>query len=114
MNVKISIGAGVSPRLQQSAQRQIDYKLGPMSESLSWIKVGLLRELQQEPVASEDNPVFVCQMQAQLSDGTRHEVKTRGLQPNVCIADTASRLARAITRRDRRAATSKVTRVGLG
>ncbi len=76
--------------------RQIAFKLASMAASIS-----LIRASMAELPDREGEPVYQCSMQAVLKDSSVEEVQATG-QLNICIADSAARLNRAISRKAQR------------
>lgn len=76
--------------------RQIAFKLASMAASISLIRASIV-----EIPDHEGEPIHQCRMQAVLKDSTVEEVQATG-QLNICIADSAARLNRAISRKAQR------------
>ncbi len=93
MTVDISLADELPSSWRTQIQRQIDFKLASVSSSVRMLRISLTI------LATPSNdPIHSCHMSAQLQDGTIEEVTATGLA-NVCIADSAARLARSIGRK---------------
>ena len=90
MRIDISLQEDLPVDLKEKIRRQVAFKLGTKTES---VRVSLKRL-----AVSEQKPWYVCSMSAKLKNGSTQREQIRGRQPNICVADTAARLARTIAR----------------
>ena len=93
MRIEINLQEGLSPDFKEKVQRQLAFKLGNKAASIESVRASV-----KKLKLAEDAPWYVCSVTAKLRNGHTHEAEIRGRQPNICIADSASRLSRAITR----------------
>ena len=92
MNSKLAIGEGVPAAIEPDLRRQIRVKTASLDASVASLSTRLEVDDASQP------GWLVCLMQARLVSGATYHVETRGLRPEVCVADAASRLVRAIGR----------------
>ena len=93
MRIEINLQEDLPPGLREKVNRQVAYKLGSKAGSVEVVRVSL-KTLR----LADEAPWYVCAMSARLKNGVNHRAQIRGRRPNICIADTASRLSRAIAR----------------
>ena len=93
MRIEINLQDDLPRELKDKVKRQVAFKLQPKSTSVETVRV-TLKTLN----FADDDPWYVCSMSAKLKKGSNLRAQFRGRQPNICIADTASRLSRTIAR----------------
>lgn len=93
MRIEINLQEGLAAGLKDKVRRQVAFKLGNKAASVEHVRVSL-----KTLNLAEDQPWYVCDISAKLKNGKSHSAQLRNRQPNICIADTTSRLARSINR----------------
>lgn len=93
MRIEISLQEGLQESLNDKLRRQIAFKIGAKDASVEAVRASL-----KKLSTDADLPWYVCNISAKLRNGEIHRAQIRSRQPNICIADTASRLARMIDR----------------
>ncbi|MEM7100484.1 MAG: hypothetical protein AAF541_19625 [Pseudomonadota bacterium] len=93
MRIEINLQKDLPEVLKERIRRQVAYKLGSKSASVHAVRVSL-----KTLTLTDGASWYECRMMTKLKNGSSHKTQTRSRQPNICIADTASRLSRAINR----------------
>lgn len=94
MHTHINIGPGIADKLQASLKRQLQFKVASLSASIHSLNVNLT----VAPREAGAEPWYHCRIEARLHNGASVRASMQGSQPNMCIADAASRLARKTAR----------------
>lgn len=95
MFTDIKIDTDLDPRWHDRITRQVHFKLGSTASAVKSLVVKLTRSGRGHP------PLYHCAMEARLSNGAQTAIEHRSELPNMCVADTAARLARIIRREKR-------------
>lgn len=106
MHIVIDVPARSTPRLHDSMRRQLEYKLSSYSDLITHVHATLVYNDVSPGLVSnkpgvqpgQSKPWFSCELVAKLKNGEQLQAHTKGQQPNICIADAASRLARTTAR----------------
>ena len=93
VRIDINVQEGLPDGLKDRIKRQIAFKLGPKSGTVESVRASL-----KTLNLADESLGYVCRISAKLKSGASHEAQMRGRHPNICIADTAARLSRAIVR----------------
>ena len=94
MQVRVSLAQGLPPQLEDSARRQIEFKLSSLRPQVQQVNVAI--GLEGRGATAE--PLFSCSVTARTRKNRDLSVATRGRQAQICIADAASRISRSIAR----------------
>ena len=91
MRVEINLQEGLPVGLKEKVRRQVAFKLGTKTASVEQVRVAL-----KTLNLADDEAWYVCDITAKLKNGHSHSAQIRNRHPNICIADTTSRLARSL------------------
>ena len=92
MHIDIDVDPELGPDWTERVYRQIHFNLSGTGSVVSRLSAYLRLAPESDP------PVYECCMRAILASGWQPAVTHRSEQPNMCVADTAARLARSIRR----------------
>ena len=93
MLIDLTTDRHVPERLRDSLQRLLEYRLASRSDAIEMIEATLAKQHD-----TNQESWYTCNLQVTLTSGVELCTKMRGPNPNVCVADAASRLARSVAR----------------